>query len=144
MRISDWSSDVCSSDLGIYDARGERRPAIFEAGGAPLQTGSHARRGRGSPPRSGSKPPRRSSRPCELHIREIESQYVDHDELHFRRRLKGRARKGEHECLLSWQSRRSSVSSPAVRQRRSEEHTSELQSLMRLSNAAFVLQKNKT
>src|SRR3546814_9043017 len=112
MRISDWSSDVCSSDLGIYDARGERRPAIFEAGGAPLQTGSHARRGRGSPPRSGSKPPRRSSRPCELHIREIVSQYVDHDELHFRRR-------------------------------RSEEHTSELQSLMRISYAVFCLKTTK-
>src|SRR3546814_2024032 len=78
---------------------------------------------------------RSSSRPCELHIREIESQYVDHDELHFRRRLKGRARKVEHECLLSWQSRRSSV--------RSEEHTSELQSLMRISYAVFCLKKKK-
>src|SRR3546814_3764647 len=31
MRISDWSSDVCSSDLEIYDKRGMATPFPYEA-----------------------------------------------------------------------------------------------------------------
>src|SRR3546814_3348671 len=36
------------------------------------------------------------------------------------------------------------ITSPVSRQRRSEEHTSELQSLMRISYAVFCLKKKKT
>src|SRR3546814_6182438 len=37
IRISDWSSDVCSSDLVVLDAAGRRREVAVRAGGAQDQ-----------------------------------------------------------------------------------------------------------
>src|SRR3546814_8682055 len=93
MRISDWSSDVCSSDLLLDDVgRGLRRMA------ADLQQRQHQR--------------------AELvaHRNAGEAQ-MD--------RLAGA---GQRERRLAL---------------RSEEHTSELQSLMRISYAVFCLKKKK-
>src|SRR3546814_2257197 len=96
MRISDWSSDVCSSDL--HDDR--TLDATTDGGGA-----GNVRRARpGARHRHGADP----------------------DQGH--RRLRGCAR--EHADRL--------------RPGRSEEHTSELQSLMRISYAVFCLKKKKT
>src|SRR3546814_3315548 len=87
MRISDWSSDVCSSDLYIaWHTRASSATRGVDAGSAidsdPTQWGLHFRRASGS---RGTRGP-------------------DH---------------------------------------RSEEHTSELQSLMRISYAVFCLKKKK-
>src|SRR3546814_9000355 len=86
MRISDWSSDVCSSDL---DPAGRR---LRRAGERRARAGDAARR------------------------RRVRRTPV-------RRDVRGQA--------------------GLARARRSEEHTSELQSLMRISYAVFCLKKKK-
>src|SRR3546814_10210391 len=104
MRISDWSSDVCSSDLGDADpalggiapaqGRGDMplgRRAIGEGSGLRLTA-------RADPPPAGFD---------DDHAKEVEA------------------------------------GGDAVAPARSEEHTSELQSLMRNSYAVFCLQKKK-
>src|SRR3546814_1747416 len=103
MRISDWSSDVCSSDL--------RSPQ-----------GVHT--GRLLPDRrSGA---RRSRRPSVFHC---PARRHDQDQ--------GR------QCFASG-SRGGTARTARCRTARSEEHTSELQSLMRISSAVFCLKKNKS
>src|SRR3546814_7463412 len=103
MRISDWSSDVCSSDLRSAALLGNRRPApnshvhVFQTP-APIPCGCL-----------------RCS-PC------------------FTARCRTRPAHPCATCLLL----------RFIRQRqRSEEHTSELQSLMRISYAVFCLKKKK-
>src|SRR3546814_6867122 len=97
MRISDWSSDVCSSDLQSDEGqwRGADRPA--------RRTGAD-RGGDGA------------GAVAEGSARQMEGVRPGH--------RTGRERQGR----LS---------------HRSEEHTSELQSLMRISYAVFCLKKNK-
>src|SRR3546814_6000496 len=98
MRISDWSSDVCSSDLIVPPDRiypiVERRPASRDRG------------------RRGDRPGARCAEP----------------------RRHDRVRARFHAVFDARQPRRG----------RSEEHTSELQSLMRISYAVFCLKKKKT
>src|SRR3546814_9688926 len=102
MRISDWSSDVCSSDLvlGHIDAANH-----------------HAKRTAGT----------RAGRPL----------FRFRDPLVHRTlaRLSCRHRRGCTRLFLR------AVRSLAVAGGRSEEHTSELQSLMRISYAVFCLKK---
>src|SRR3546814_6664453 len=112
MRISDWSSDVCSSDLLVEEGR------VADDGGADAADGPEARQcfvGHVEAPGEGERgadaarlrlPFRRAAEPRQqaLHAR-----VVDGDQF----------------------------------ANRSEEHTSELQSLMRISYAVFCLQKNK-
>src|SRR3546814_3629870 len=98
MRISDWSSDVCSSDLHIESFRLSRAGAV--AGPVRNRPLSHSRAQtagecRACPP---CRPPTASRRAASFRL--------------------------------------------PVRRPRSEEHTSELQSLMRISYAVFCL-KNK-
>src|SRR3546814_5793331 len=107
MRISDWSSDVCSSDLGLariggeFTARAFRKADDRRVGMKRLQSLDDVGIGRDHP---------------------------------------------------SFELRRAEAARPAVEQlhrldplldlaRRSEEHTSELQSLMRISYAVFCLKK---
>src|SRR3546814_8143218 len=101
MRISDWSSDVCSSDLGQGDAERDHREqaepeddrrSIF--GAAQIAHGNGDERG--------------------------------HD----------RAGEGD-QCADAVQAAETACKA------RSEEHTSELQSLMRISYAVFCLKKKK-
>src|SRR3546814_7841053 len=108
MRISEWSSDVCSADL-----RGERHRAAFaaeERGSQPLFEFAHScryrRLRRVEPLGSG----RKSAEPVDPQqgFEMIERDAIDRHLL----------------C-------------------RSEEHTSELQSLMRNSYAVFCLKKKK-
>src|SRR3546814_6357840 len=97
MRISDWSSDVCSSDLG-----GSRADLVLLRKQEPRVT-SAVSSGSGLP----LSQEHRSGRCCAALSPVLE------------------ARQGG-------------------RPGRSEEHTSELQSLMRISYADFCLQKKKT
>src|SRR3546814_7041999 len=110
MRISDWSSDVCSSDLGA-DRFVQRR-----------------RRNTGDAP----------------HDRAL---------LHLRHELL--AQEGEQRKAAQQRHESTDHYHPFACQRlmqqglvdaldRSEEHTSELQSLMRISYAVFCLKKNNT
>src|SRR3546814_9285777 len=103
MRISDWSSDVCSSDLSLA-AHDHRR-----AHGQRLEA-----------PEIGRKPPRqRAVTPDHAIVGTGE----DEDDL-------------RHEPALSVPH-----GVPSSRRKRSEEHTSELQSLMCISYAVFFLNK---
>src|SRR3546814_3548111 len=120
MRISDWSSDVCSSDLGeAVEAQGERTAARFEVGQLDVVTGGAAfgdRHGRG-PYRSRSRPA------CWPQSLRISSHLGDH--------VRAASNVPRTGCERG------------DGQLRSEEHTSELQSLMRTSYAVFCL-KNTT
>src|SRR3546814_2658640 len=110
MRISDWSSDVCSSDLASCNAKNGdgrysncRTPYLYRV-----------RREPGIGPLNGREPRRHS-------------------------RLSS-APRASRAAVRAW-CPAWAVRSPA----RSEEHTSELQSLMRISYAVFCLKKqNKT
>src|SRR3546814_7437221 len=97
MRISDWSSDVCSSDLGNRAARR-----------FPLRLRRRSRAG--MRPRGA------------------------------RSRLRAGARRARGRYRLL---RRALMLTEINFDSRSEEHTSELQSLMRISYAAFCLKKKK-
>src|SRR3546814_4210894 len=108
MRISDWSSDVCSSDLHLA-------LLWIEPDGLQLMVGRHgedrlAARSRGV------------DRPA----------YIAHRALECLGPLRQRPR----HCQ-----RRHTTALKEVA--RSEEHTSELQSLMRISYAVFCLKKKK-
>src|SRR3546814_1901504 len=108
MRISDWSSDVCSSDLGGEAQRVAIGRALlsgprFMLMDEPLSSLDSSRRA--------------EIMPVIEYIRDELKHpilYVSHD-------------RGEVERLAT----------------RSEEHTSELQSLMRISYAVFCLKKKK-
>src|SRR3546814_1830633 len=101
MRISDWSSDVCSSDLGFGGGFGDRSGGGFGGDrggfGGGARGGAGAGGGRGMP-----------------------AQVV-----------------GEGKGIVKFFNGQKGFG-------RSEEHTSELQSLMRISYAVFCLKKKKT
>src|SRR3546814_1355959 len=106
MRISDWSSDVCSSDL---------RPCQGPPGQGSRNFGSD----QGADPRyGGALRPLLPSASRRSHRRDCDHGERGHRAYH---RLR-------HPGELS----------------RSEEHTSELQSLMRISYAVFCLKKKNT
>src|SRR3546814_4497370 len=101
MRISDWSSDVCSSDLAGRPG-GHRRKAFCWPGRQAARRYSGGGRGR---PHQGLR----------------------------------------HQCgeTLQVRAARQAAHPRQAQCRRSEEHTSELQSLMRISYAVFCLKKKK-
>src|SRR3546814_10166573 len=106
MRISDWSSDVCSSDLFPF-------PATFSVKGEAL---SHCAR-----------------------FRLLETETLGSTRTHEDpdRRPAGCQRPG----TVRMQERNLDRAGRSRRSARSEEHTSELQSLMRISYAVFCLKK---
>src|SRR3546814_3102170 len=106
MRMSDWSSDVCSSDLRN---RGGKVRRI--AGRAGVEDRRHAR-------------PQASHAEDEQVDRVGDERQPDNDLEGPRPQQQPHARSGQHAD-------------------RSEEHTSELQSLMRISYAVFCLKKKK-
>src|SRR3546814_5640917 len=106
MRISDWSSDVCSSDIGMHWNDGLTSFAVEDRCALPIlrcfpeSVIAEDRRGR--------------RRPQPVHER---GSLRVRARLHLRHRIHDRRVRA-----------------------RSEEHTSELQSLMRISYAVFYLQ----
>src|SRR3546814_7861174 len=118
MRISDWSSDVCSSDLverrggGVLQQGIDMRSLFFGHGGA---TGKRQRIGT---PILGDSPHSRKRGGADCHARAARSTL----ETRLFPLLPCAWRAAAH---------------------RSEEHTSELQSLMRISYAVFCLKKKK-
>src|SRR3546814_5530984 len=130
MRISDWSSDVCSSDLA--------------AGGAEIEAAKRSRQGlQGRDAAAG-----RGGKEFEAVESDIEAR---HD---VRRigdaRQKGNAGRHRGFAEAVGQAGRDDefgagiqriAEHSRVQHRRSEEHTSELQSLMRISYAVFCLKK---
>src|SRR3546814_9969367 len=134
MRSSDWSSDVCSSDLGAADPRGgihraERRaehPAGAEGGRPGVSARGRPNQDERTVPRSPGergRPPRLYRALKRFHLRGIspvEFSLLD---------------------PFLWETVIQGLLFGGVR---SEEHTSELQSLMRISYAVFCLKKKKT
>src|SRR3546814_6780545 len=118
MRISDWSSDVCSSDLAV-------------AIGLVLQYPD--------PRDANVRMPRRD------HFVEHRGRERSRVGRHARCRHESRQRNFRHFPLLSFEPALHPASWPANTHNmlRSEEHTSELQSLMRISYAVFCLKKKK-
>src|SRR3546814_3125879 len=107
MRISDWSSDVCSSDLAVVEAK--------DNVGIHLNEPTIAVPGKTLVARCGSKALNRLIVKAKIK-----------DSVHHARH--GHTRAG----------------TDGYKQRRSEEHTSELQSLMRISYAVFCLKKKNS
>src|SRR3546814_5772816 len=114
MRISDWSSDVCSSDLSerAIEAANGPAPAMASADYFPSR-----------PKPTPSRRARRGPRGWALYI------------------AKQNSRLPPSSAVLRPLSLRSAVQVRSARRFRSEEHTSELQSIMRISYAVLCLQK---
>src|SRR3546814_3473191 len=117
MRISDWSSDVCSSDLRQSPAAAVGQPSDAIVVGACGCAGVQCRAEAARFARPPGKKARTSCDVCRT----------------------GYKRPGERQGFEP--ARRDPGG--AAKSRRSEEHTSELQSLMRLSYAVFCLHKTK-
>src|SRR3546814_2685115 len=114
MRISDWSSDVCSSDLGVVDLG-------FSSRHVALQAGGHQRYGlRHKFSFAGRAPARRRT------VGQVEQVQLETSRV----------------SASAMPSPRKTTMTKATRIR-TEEHTSELQSLIRISYAVFCLKKNK-
>src|SRR3546814_9229362 len=120
MRISDWSSDVCSSDLLQIPAEADRsRPGrLKDEPGRPIgrchdRCGTRGGQCHDRLAKRGLGPGEADAALCRGSIHSPDSN----------RRLRGA------ETVSAWH--------------RSEEHTSELQSLMRISYAVFCLKKKK-
>src|SRR3546814_4594480 len=121
MRISDWSSDVCSSDLQVM----ESTVSDYSASGTKRR-------------RTGSTLP--AIAPSNVYpCRDGEYLIGANQDGVFARlaAAMGRPELASDERYATHRAR-------GARQERSEEHTSELQSLMRISYAVFCLQKKKT
>src|SRR3546814_2857546 len=114
MRISDWSSDVCSSDLTAARASA-RSTRTWASADPPASNGVRHHSTRQGPLLQGGQ-----------------------------RLVEGLART-HHRCGLGVVGGvvAADVDRRALHRQRSEEHTSELQSLMRLSYAVFCLKKKK-
>src|SRR3546814_4374195 len=146
MRISDWSADVCSSDLFVAD-RGKEQEQLVEPGIRHLAGGKQDRGVERKAFRLAhfvgqlGESPQRQQQPGEQQRQRpaVAAQERCPDAGLFAQRLRGtfdgRLRPARrHGRSAARRNRR-----PA----RSEEHTSELQSLMRISYAVLCLQKKK-
>src|SRR3546814_8315688 len=140
MRISDWSSDVCSSDLVAGDQFLGVDPYLLgRRCGSRLQ---HDHRVNALAPflvgkaDDGAGRHRRMARDGVLYFCRIDILAAGNDHvLHAINHI---------EIAVLVQIAGITGVHPAVAQRRSEEHTSELQSLMRISYAVFCLNKTKS
>src|SRR3546814_6478997 len=139
MRISDWSSDVCSSDLlvifraSLSDARGcVQRKQISK------RTETRDRALRGLPDKAFMSEAFACVRIGQMHF---DNGHIDRfDCVVQRHRGVGIAARIEDHGLRA---PRIGFVKPVDQMARSEEHTSELQSLMRISYAVFCLKKKK-
>src|SRR3546814_3928465 len=123
MRISDWSSEVCSSDLGGWGAVlrfGEKEKEI--SGGEAQTTNNRMEM------IAAVQALETLKRPCRVTLH-TDSKYV---------------MDGITKWVFGWQKNGwKTADRKPVKNARSEEHTSEFQSLMRISYAVFCLKKKK-
>src|SRR3546814_4901183 len=158
MRMSDWSSDECSSDLALElrvalrlepDDRHHPDPDRGRegAGGAPAGDGTGKDRAAGRLPAVRRRRRRQRADLRGAHERDFPDGPVAPGPVGAPRRglelpKPGRARHAGAEAVLlpARPLGRRVLVGPGVR---SEEHTSELQSLMRISYAVFCLKKKK-
>src|SRR3546814_4215764 len=128
MRISDWSSDVCSSDL-LVDSADDAIPLKLEQL-VPDGRVADARRGLDNPLL------------VQL-VAQIPEQLVEHLKIKQRRWAMARSHVKADGKLARVRFHSAPICLKPVGEclRRSEEHTSELQSLMRISYAVFCLKK---
>src|SRR3546814_7524523 len=121
MRISDWSSDVCSSDLPQAEQhhadKDEEHQQGYPQGEAQPCHRAYLRSRRSRPPSATRPPAATISPPSQISVTN-----------------------GFHQICTCQRPSASALPSTA----RSEEHTSELQSLMRISYAVFCLNKKNT
>src|SRR3546814_3791741 len=124
MRISDWSSDVCSSDLRLF----HRQRSVLDLREALVVEGPADRQAR------------LDIRQRELGVLEVDDPLPESLPL-----LDVVDRQLERALAFAERARRDcqAFARELLHHDRSEEHTSELQSLMRNSYAVFFLQKNK-
>src|SRR3546814_9441233 len=155
MRISDWSSDVCSSDLNrpiliaLDPGHGGEDPGAIGRSGTRekdivLSIARRLKKLIDSQPNMRAYLTRDNDYFVPLHVRVQKARRVKADlfiSIHADAWIKPSAR-GSSVFALS---QNGATSSAARWMARSEEHTSELQSLMRISSAVFCLnKKNKT
>src|SRR3546814_5091213 len=136
MRISDWSSDVCSSDLGLFGLKGWARSS------AALPHG--LRRRRLQPENEGAEQVGIRTGGSEGNADAASTFYDARSDLEQPQAQGGKLRA----CQSSGPGHRllDATSQPvcgSVQYQRSEEDTSELQSLMRISHAVVCLNKKK-
>src|SRR3546814_5508959 len=123
MRISDWSSDVCSSDLPVHELRRAGEPVAVFQHCLQLQDAQRQQGQRGHQRQADVEQPERTLQPAfaPVRLRLDAAQAEQHQ---------AQAEHAVHteQCRVTMRGR-------------SEEHTSELQSLMRISYAVFCLKK---
>src|SRR3546814_10631623 len=131
MRISDWSSDVCSSDL---------KPLLVLVGMGLRQQREH-RRGRARHPHVAM---HQQVAFRAVGARRLQVGAEAEDRRHVVRRGRDAAgRRLDDVVEMQRGAVMAAVTLEGIDLRRSEEHTSELQSLMRISYAVFCLKKKK-
>src|SRR3546814_3267408 len=128
MRISDWSSDVCSSDLAAVGAGGDQ--VVVGVAEGPGRAAVDDARGRGQRDRAGAGVGQRRMR----HRSARDAAQGSHG------RLDLRVGDGAAGAVAQRAERGRGQGDVAAR---SEENTSELQSLMRISYAVVCLTKKK-
>src|SRR3546814_7509798 len=151
MRISDWSSDVCSSDLGGADPRlpSQVDRAESEAALARLrieqQRLENEKRAREANEKKTQDEKISELRQRDANLRNAANQLVT-TEQSYDTSLRG----GWPNFISGWLPspetgafNKNAAALLDAGQARSEEHTSELQSLMRISYAVFCLKKQK-
>src|SRR3546814_9514508 len=125
MRISDWSSDVCSSDLFTEGDQVRAGQALYQIDPAPYE--AQVANARAALVRA------RSSIASTAALARRYNDLV---------KINAISRQEAENAVTSAQQAEADVSAQqAMLRSRSEEHTSELQSLMRLSYAVFCLKK---
>src|SRR3546814_7086006 len=134
MRISDWSSDVCSSDLGFCDTR---RLAGVSRRARRVHRGRDPAAGTGGRQYPLLRPPPRT---CAHRLGQSRSAARGMGAVAQTGGAAGRCR-GSLAFLGTEEIWRQGRQQPVDGGDRSEEHTSELQSLMRISYAVFCLKK---
>src|SRR3546814_1706674 len=130
MRISDWSSDVCSSDL-LCGLKGKMRAKLVFLQDLPQDTASGAQFRAFAHARSEIFP---QNIPARSYLPAIQPMCE---------KPEGAVAGSSAQPPASAGAGQAAGAGQRTTKRRSEEHTSELQSLMRISYAVFCLKKKK-
>src|SRR3546814_8939453 len=128
MRISDWSSDVCSSDLGFAVKRDPSGALMIIKSGTAVPEAE---------PQAATRSTSRATQSAEPEPEDLEKITVTGT------RIRGGSTPSPVIIIGSERIREEGFTDLGEAIRRSEEHTSELQSLMRISYAVFCLKKKK-